>query len=199
MSELLLQARRLAAVEVVSAAPVRRALLLALFALLTALGAYVAVPLPVGPVPLSLQTLFVLLCGLLLGPRLGAAAQATYLTAGFMGLPVFAQGFGGPGVLLGPTGGYLIAFPAAAALAGWVAERAQRPGGSAAVAALAAGALLGSATILLGGWAQLSVITGSPARAAAVGVLPFLAGDAVKLGFAVVLAAGLGPRFRQLL
>jgi hypothetical protein len=117
MSELLLQARRLAAVEVVSAAPVRRALLLALFALLTALGAYVAVPLPVGPVPLSLQTLFVLLCGLLLGPRLGAAAQAAYLTAGFVGLPVFAQGFGGPGVLLGPTGGYLIAFPAAAALA----------------------------------------------------------------------------------
>jgi len=199
MSELLLHARRLAALEVVSAAPVRRTLLLSLFAVLTALGAYLSVPLPVGPVPLSMQTLFVVLSGLLLGARLGAAAQGLYLTAGFLGLPVFAQGFGGPGVLLGPTGGYLLAFPAAAALAGWLADRGRRLGGSASLSALAAGAVVGGAIILLGGWAQLAVLGGNPVRAAAVGVLPFLTGDAIKAGFALVLAAGLKPRFRRLL
>ncbi|NJD11159.1 MAG: biotin transporter BioY [Gemmatimonadetes bacterium] len=195
MSELLLTARRLAALEVVSTAPLRRALLLALFALLTALGAYVAVPLPVGPVPLSLQTLFVILSGLLLGARLGAASQALYLAAGFAGLPVFAQGLAGPGVLLGPTGGYLLAFPAAAALAGWLAARTRGP---ASVLVLTAAAALGSATILAGGWAQLAILVGSAPRAAAIGIVPFLIGDVLKVGLGVLLAAALEPRFRQL-
>jgi len=199
MSGLLLQARRLAATEIVSAAPVRRVLLLALFALLTALGAHVAVPLSFGPVPLSLQTLFVVLAGLLLGARLGAASQALYLAAGFAGMPVFAHGWGGAAVLLGPTGGYLLAFPAAAALAGWAADRSRAWGSGAAYAGLAAGALLGGVAILAGGWAQLTILTGSAARALEVGVLPFLVGDAVKLALAIVLASGLKPRFRQLL
>jgi biotin transport system substrate-specific component len=199
MGELLLQARRLAAAEVVGATPARRALLVALFALLTALGAHLAVPLPVGPVPLSMQTAFVLLSGLLLGARLGAAAQALYLAAGLAGMPVFAHGFGGPAVLLGPTGGYLIAFPAAAALAGWVADRSRTSSHVRSLALLAAGAVLGSAAILAGGWAHLTMLGGSAARALAVGVLPFLAGDAAKVVLALVLAAGLKPRFRQLL
>lgn len=199
MGELLLQARRIAGIQVVSAAPARRTLLVAVFALLTALGAYLAVPLPTGPVPLSMQTMFVLLSGLLLGARLGAAAQVVYLAAGLAGMPVFAHGFGGPAVLLGPTGGYLIAFPFAAALAGWVAERAPRASLPLSLAVLAAGAALGSVAILAGGWAQLTVMGGDVSRALAVGVLPFLAGDAAKLVLAVVLVAGLKPRFRQLL
>jgi len=199
MGELFVQARRLAAAEVITASPARRALLVVLFAILTTLGAHLAVPLPVGPVPLSMQTTFVLLSGLLLGARLGAAAQAAYLAAGLAGMPVFAHGFGGPGVLLGPTGGYLMAFPAAAALAGWVAGRYQGRNTTAALAALSLGAVLGSVAILAGGWAHLTVLGGDPGRALTVGVLPFVAGDAAKLVLAVVLAAGLKRRFRQLL
>jgi biotin transport system substrate-specific component len=174
-------------------------LLVALFALLTALGAHLAVPLPFGPVPLSMQTLFVLLSGLLLGAGPGAAAQAAYVAAGIAGIPVFAHGFGGPGVLLGPTGGYLLAFPVAAAIAGWAAERARGRSLASSVLVLAAGAILASATILGGGWGYLTLLGGDPARALTVGVLPFLAGDAAKVVLAVVLAAGLKPRFRQLL
>jgi len=197
MGEFRMQARRLASAEVVSAAPARRVLLAALFALLTALGAHLSVPLP-GPVPLSMQTLFVVLSGLLLGARLGAAAQATYLAAGILGLPVFAHGFGGPGVLLGATGGYLLAFPAAAALAGWCAERGERRRGAVAFMLLLAGAVAGSAAILAGGWAQLTLLTGSASRAAAVGVLPFLLGDLFKVALALLLAVGLRSRVREL-
>jgi len=199
MGELLLQARRVAALEVVSVVPVRRALLLALFTVLTALSAYLSVPLPGSQVPLSMQTLLVVLSGLLLGARLGAAAQALYVAAGFIGLPVFALGLGGPAVLLGPTGGYLLAFPAAAALAGWLADGGRGGGKLTVLAALAVGAVLGGAIILLGGWAQLTVLLGNPGRAFAVGVQPFLAGDVVKTALALVLAVGLKPRFRRLL
>jgi biotin transport system substrate-specific component len=86
-------------------------------ALLTAVGAQITIPLL--PVPFTLQTLFVLLSGAFLGARKGAAAQVAYLAAGAAGLPVFA-GFSGTALhLLGPTGGYLLAFPGAAFLAGW--------------------------------------------------------------------------------
>ena len=96
------------------------------FACLTALGALVQIP--IGPVPITLQVLFVLLSGLVLGSRLGALSQMEYLTIGLAGAPVFAQGKSGLIALLGPTGGYLVGFVVAAYLAGLVAESAAHPG-----------------------------------------------------------------------
>ncbi len=96
------------------------------FACLTALGALVQIP--IGPVPITLQVLFVLLSGLVLGSRLGALSQMEYLAIGFAGAPVFTQGKSGLIALLGPTGGYLVGFVVAAYLSGLVAESVARPG-----------------------------------------------------------------------
>ena len=89
----------------------------------TALCAQVSAPLPFTPVPITMQVFAVLLSGLLLGGRLGFLAQAQYLAAGAVGLPVFALGHAGTGVLFGPTGGYLWSYPLAAFAVGWLAER----------------------------------------------------------------------------
>jgi biotin transport system substrate-specific component len=92
----------------------------ALFAGLTAVGAFVRIPLPA--VPLTLQTAAVLLSGILLGPAMGALSQAVYVVTGLIGLPVFSQG-GGPGYVLNPTFGYLIGFAGGAAASGLIAGR----------------------------------------------------------------------------
>ena len=91
----------------------------ALMAAVTAVAAQIAVPIP--PVPFTLQVLAVILSGLLLGPRYGALAQAIYVLVGAVGVPVFAEFSGGLGVILGPTGGYLVSYPIAAAVAGLAA------------------------------------------------------------------------------
>ena len=96
------------------------------FALLTAFGAQVQVPL--GPVPITLQVLFVLLSGLVLGSKLGAISQIEYLALGFAGMPVFAQGKSGLVALLGSTGGYLVGFILGAYITGLIAESIARPG-----------------------------------------------------------------------
>jgi len=152
--------------------------------LLVALASQVAVPLPLTPVPMTLQPLAVLLVGGLLGQRRGAAAMVAYLLLGAAGAPVFTP-FGAPGLLrlLGPTGGYLLAFPFAAALVGWVTAR--RPGWT----GLVAGPLLGMLAIHAGGMAQLLVLTGSVRAALAAGAIPFAVGDTLKV---VVAAVALG-------
>jgi biotin transport system substrate-specific component len=93
-------------------------------ALVVAVAAQVTVPVPLSPVPMTLQPLAVLAVGGVLGARAGAAVLVLYLMMGLIGLPVFAAGSAGIGRLLGPTGGYLLAFPVAAALTGLVAGRA---------------------------------------------------------------------------
>ncbi|HSJ14052.1 MAG TPA: biotin transporter BioY [Longimicrobiales bacterium] len=196
MGELMLQVRRVASLEVIGAAPARRGFAVATFTLLTALGAQVSVP--IGPVPVSLQTLFVSLAGLLLGARLGAYSQLAYLALGAAGLPVFAQG-AGLGYLLGPTGGYLLAFPVAAAFTGWFAQRFGSIGGVRGAVVLGIGTLLGTGFVFLGGWSQLTALTGDPGRAFLVGVAPFLAGDVLKVVLAVLLAARLRRRMLRLL
>ena len=103
-----------------------RIMLATLFACLTAIGAQIQIP--IGPVPVTLQVFFVLLSGLVLGSKWGAASQLEYLVMGFSGLPVFAQGKSGLTALLGPTGGYLIGFVAGALLAGLIAEAVAKPG-----------------------------------------------------------------------
>lgn len=190
------QVRRLAGLEVVSSRSARRVLAVVVFAAATALGAYVAVPIPGTQVPVTLQTFFVILSGLLLGPWLGAASQATYIAAGLLGAPIFAGG-PGPLALAGPTGGYLLAFPVGA----WVAGRLAGPPRPGLVPLLRVGgaAALGSAVILLSGAARLSLLVGGPGRALLLGVVPFLAGDGVKLCLALLAAGRLRSRTLGLL
>jgi biotin transport system substrate-specific component len=197
MSQVMVQIRRAAAVEVLTNVPARRVLAVAVFATLTAFSAHASVPVPGTMVPISLQTLMVILSGLLLGPALGASAQVLYLAMGAMGAPVFAAGLGLP-YLFGPTGGYLLAFPAAAAVAGVVAARAE--GGALRRGILVAvAAVLATATVYAGGWAQLSLLTGDAGTALRLGVLPFLAGDLAKVVVAVILANRLRRRTLALL
>ncbi len=150
---------------------------------LVAAGAWVEVPL--WPVPMTMQSLAVLLAGALLGWRLGLLALLLYLAQGAAGLPLFAGGRAGLDVLTGPTAGYLAAFPLAAALMGLLAERRRTVTAWRLFAAFLAGHLL----ILALGALWLAGIVG-PERALAGGVLPFLTGAALKsaLGAATVLA-----------
>lgn len=161
-------------------------------ALAVALAAQVAVPLPGTPVPMTLQPLAVLIVGGLLGPRLGALSMVVYLAMGAAGLPVFTP-FGAPGLarLFGPTGGYLLAYPIAAALAGRVAARGTW-------AAVILGALAGLLAIHAGGLVQLLALTGSAERAVALGTLPFLAGDLLKVAVAALALRPLLPATRAL-
>lgn len=205
MAEFLLQLRKLAALEPLTGRTARRAAAVMTFALLTALGAYAAVPLPGNHVPVTLQGLVVILAGALLGPRLGAASQVAYLMAGALGAPVFSGGAAGLAWLFGPTGGYLLAFPAAAALTGAVAGGAVAgaAGGAGARRAangrarlgatvrLAAACALGVALILVGGTAQLALLGGGLERAIALGVVPFLVGDGLKVVAAILIASRL--------
>jgi len=160
--------------------------LVLLFTLLIALSAQIAIPLPFSPVPITGQTLTVLLTGILLGSRLGAITLVTYLVEGLMGLPVFAQGLSGPGVLVGPTGGYLIGFVAAAAVVGFLAER----GWDRRMATTLLAMLTGNLVIYLCGVAWLSYYLGSLSAALAGGLLPFLAGDALKIILAMLALPG---------
>lgn len=164
------------------------------FAIALAAAAQVAIPLPGTPVPFTLQPLLVVLAGFWLGPVAGAASMALYLLAGAAGLPVFAP-VGAPGIarLLGPTGGYLLAYPVAAAVVGALSVRAWSSIGGR-FAARVAVAIAGMAVLYGGGIAQLAVLTGSVGRAAALGALPFVALDLVKS----VLAAALAPRQHRL-
>ena len=162
-----------------------------LFAALTALGALVTIPLPFTPVPLTLQVLFPLLAGLLLGSKRGALSQAEYVAAGLAGLPVFAKGGSGLAYLFGPTGGYLLGFIAAAFVVG---ELAAKMRASTRIATFLA-SLGGVAAIYLCGALWLTAwlgVTGhlSPivclTQAWKLGVLPFIAVDVAK---AVAVAA----------
>ncbi|MEJ2185034.1 MAG: biotin transporter BioY [Gemmatimonadota bacterium] len=184
------QVRRIATLELVPDRNARRVLAVAVFVLLTALGAHVEVP--HSPVPITLQTLFVVLSGILLGPWLGAASQLAYLGAGLAGAPVFAIA-PGPPALVGPTAGYLLAFPVAALLAGWLAgpttgralTRAMR---------LTVAALIASLAILAGGVAWLALTAGDAERALSLGLVPFLPGDVIKTLLAVLIAWRVRPR-----
>ena len=142
----------------------------------------------IGPIPITGQTFAVLLTGALLGSRLGAAAVIAYLIEGALGLPFFAEGGAGIVRFLGPTAGYLVAFPAAAFIVGAFAEHGWDKHYETAVAAMAIGSLI----IFLGGWAWFAVLTNTPPVAAfKIAVLPFLLGDVVKIALgAAVLPTG---------
>ena len=164
-------------------------------AALTAAAAQISVPLPFTAVPFTFQPMVVLLGGLALGSKLGPASQVVYLVAGIAGLPVFAASATlPPGALrlIGPTGGYLMAYPLAALLTGYLAERGFDRRYATSVVAMMAGLAL----VYLSGGTWLAVSTGMAASAAfAAGVAPFIAADLLKL----LAAAGILPAFWTLL
>jgi biotin transport system substrate-specific component len=173
----------------------RDAMLVLLFGALTAVSAQISVPLY--PVPITLQVFTVLLAGALLGPRLALWSQLTYLAIGFLGAPVFAGGKATALVMLGPTAGYLAAFPLAAAVAGSLARRARSFPGLLVALALASIVilLLGGAWLGLGStlalWPEVRAQHGLGAGLAyglTAGVIPFLAGDVVKVILAALVA-----------
>jgi biotin transport system substrate-specific component len=157
--------------------------------LLIALAAQIAMPLPFTPVPLTMQPLAVLLVGVTLGSRRGAAAAALYLLEGASGLPFFAQGNAGAVWLVAATAGYLWSYPLAAFVAGWFSERGW---GSTTLRAIA-GMLAALAIIYAGGFAWLAILT-SPRAALTLGIVPFVVADIVK----VALGAALLPQLQKL-
>ena len=162
--------------------------------LLVAICAHIAVPLWFTPVPVTLQTFAVLLLGLILGPATAAASLVLYLLEGMAGLPVLAP-VGAIGFLhiFGPTGGYLLSYPAAAALAGWLRRRIGTGGFTPSLIAAAAASLL----ILLSGAAWFSILTHQNAVTVfALTVAPFIPGDILKVIAAAGAATGL-RRFRR--
>lgn len=161
--------------------------LASLMAALIAVGGYIAIP--IGPVPIVLQNLFVLVAGLLLGSRWGAAAVGVYLLAGACGLPVFAGGGGGLGHLFGPRGGYLFGFLIAAWVVGIISERSGRRFGWE-----IAGMAIGSLIVYAVGVPWLKVMLGfSFGKALAVGMYPFIVGDAIKIAAAWTIVRSVRP------
>jgi biotin transport system substrate-specific component len=166
----------------------RRVIEVALGALLVAAAAQVAVPVPFSPVPMTLQPLAVLVVGGLLGASGGVAALVTYLALGIMDLPVFAGGSSGVWHLMGPTGGYLLAFPLAAGVTGALVGR------STGVLRVLLACAFGMVVIHVGGVTQLALLGGDPRLALRVGFVPFLTGDLLKVGLAVAVILGLRPK-----
>lgn len=156
--------------------------LCALFAALTALCAQIALPL--GQVPVNLGLLPLLTCAALLPPSAAACTALLYIGMGALGLPVFAGMAGGPGVLIGPTGGYLLGYPVCAALASALIQRRLHP-----LAAMALGIV---SCYLLGMLWLMHAASLSLSQALLAGVLPFIPGDVIK----TLVAHGLAHRLR---
>lgn len=154
-----------------------RAIAVMVAAGLMAVAAQVAVPVPGTPVPMTLQSFAVIVLGGVLGARMGATAMTAYLMLGLIGLPVFAAGGSGLTRLLGPTGGYLLAFPVAAAATGAIV-------GSRGILRAWLGGFVGMALIHLGGISQLAILTGSLEGATRLGSVPFLTAAFAKIGIA---------------
>lgn len=156
--------------------------LVVLGTLCVALLSQVVIPLPFTPVPVTGQTLAVLLVGALLGSKRGASSLLVYVVSGMMGLPVFSTGTAGLARLAGPTGGYLVGFVAAAFLVGLLCERwvSRRP------AALLLVLAIGSAVIYLFGVSWLAGYVGAE-KSLALGLMPFIPGDLLKISLAAVI------------
>jgi biotin transport system substrate-specific component len=156
-----------------------------------AVCARLVLPLPFTPVPLTLANFGVLLVGLTLGSKRGFAAAALYLAWGAMGLPVFSPlGPGGIAQLLGPTAGYLWAYPVVAFVAGWIAERGARS-----FARNLTGGVVAEIVLFIGGIGWLAVLTHSWQHAAAFGLYPFFAAEVMKVMIAAALARRLQRNF----
>jgi len=177
--------------NIMSIEKLRWMVLASLMAALTAVGAYIHVP--IGPVPIVLSTLFVLLAGLLLGSRWGLTSMGLYLLVGAIGIPVFAGGKGGFAHFFGPTGGYLFGYVLASWITGFISERAR---GLLILDIFAV--LVGSLAIYGLGVPWLKMVTQlSWSKTLMVGVVPFLIGDAVKASVAIILARAIRPVLKR--
>ena len=175
-----------------AAGSLARAARIAAFVAFTAVGAQLAVRLPNTPVPVTMQTLFVVLAGIVLGPRDGFTAMISYIAIGAAGAPVFAGLTFGPAVLIGPTGGYLLGYLPAVFVIGWLAGVSPRRWWRDAMA-MAVGAII----VYACGVTWLKFLTSMTfSKTLAVGMLPFLPGDALKIAAAVVIAKSLRPFIR---
>ena len=164
----------------------RKMVFASLFAAMTAVGAYIKIPIPIGPVPLTLQVLFVLLAGIMLKSKWGTISMVVYLLLGIVGLPVFAGGASGLGVLFGPTGGYLIGFVAAAYVIGFLGDLV----GTSNILRNAVYMTIGLGVIYLFGVTQLAIVANlTPMQAIGAGMLPFLIGDILKIAAAAYIAS----------
>ncbi|MHC6202505.1 biotin transporter BioY [Breznakiellaceae bacterium SP9] len=163
--------------------------LTSLFAGLIAAGSFIAIPLPLSPVPIVLNNFFALLSGLLLGPFYGAAAVLLYLAAGIIGAPVFAGGTGG-GIahFAGPTGGFLAGYLLAALCAGFIARR-PRIGKTTGIVRLCIASALGILILYVPGliWFKIT-LDASWEKTLALAFIPFLIGDGIKAVIAVPIA-----------
>jgi biotin transport system substrate-specific component len=149
---------------------------------LIGISAHIALPVFFSPVPVTAQTLVVLLTAAALGPKRALAAVMTYILQGTLGAPVFAMGKAGPAVLVGPTAGYIFGFAAAALLVGTLCKKGADKKTFTTVAAMAAG----SALILLCGMGWLAIIT-NPQTAIKIGLVPFIPGEIAKIALAAVI------------
>ncbi len=178
--------------------PVKTMTLTALFAVLTAVGAFIRIPFPL--VPITLQTFFVFLSGTLLGSRSGALAQLLYVGMGLIGLPVFTGG-GGPQYVLHPTFGYLLGFIAGAWTIGFISERFEKPSFKVYLAACLAGTVVIYAVGVSVLYLNLNYVAGKVTTLRQVlefGVIPFVLGDIIKMSGTAALASRVGPRLRQI-
>jgi biotin transport system substrate-specific component len=178
--------------QVGNAVAIRTAGVLAFIAL-TAVGAYIRIPLPFTPVPITLQTFFVILAGAVLGKKMGALSQFGYLMVGVFGMPVFTGGLYGFARLFGPTGGYLVGF----VLAGYVVGHLLKDTDNAGFVEIVVAMFAGLVTIFLIGTLWLAFVMHiSLYNAFAMGVLPFIPGDIIKLLAAATIYQRLQGRAR---
>jgi biotin transport system substrate-specific component len=174
----------------VSSTVLQNALVVSGFALLTAALAQVRIPLGFTPVPVTGQTLAVLLSGAVLGAKRGAASQALYLVLGMIGLPFYSNGTGGWTVATGPTMGYLVGFIVAAAIVGRLAEHRHDRSVLSSIAAMTLGSML--IYVFGASWLAISLnipLASGDTNAISLGVAPFLIGDFVKMCLAGITTA----------
>lgn len=165
-------------------------ILCALFAALTAVCTFINIPLPFTPIPINLATLSVFLSGGLLGPKYGPLSQVVYILVGSIGMPVFSNYQGGIGVLAGPTGGYLVGYVVAAFIIGLVLERSLKPdeNNKKNIMWIILACGTGMLAYFTLGTIWFMFITGTGLWAALLScVIPFLAGDALKIAAATFL------------
>lgn len=165
---------------------IRQMTLISLFAALTAVGAFISIP--IGPVPITLQTLFTLLAAMTLGSVMGASSQIIYVLLGIVGLPVFAGFKAGIGILFGPTGGFLFGFIISAYIIGKIIELKKEKN----IFYYFLAGLIGTLIIYILGVTQLSLVTDMGIKKALmVGMFPFLLGDILKIIAASFIASKL--------
>jgi len=173
----------------VSKINIRQMTLISLFAALTAVGAFISVPLYL--VPLSLQSLFTLLAAMILGSVMGASSQIIYVLLGVIGLPVFAGFKAGIGILFGPTGGFLLGFIISAYIIGKIVELKKEKN----IFYYFLAGIIGTIILYIIGITQLSLVTGiGIKKAITVGMLPFLPGDILK----IIAASFIARKFKMI-